>query len=347
MASAPVRRLPAALALLLVAALACASGDGDPDAEEVAGLLRLQRSSSDGVIHFSPTLFAKYATSARRPYSLVFMLTARHLMDKPSLKLKQLRAEFGLAASAYRGQHGAGDAAGRVFFAEMEFRESKEIFERLGADSLPFIFHVAPGFAVGRSGPIGVPEGDRMSMKDHPKYPWPAEAIAEFVAAKTGLGVDEIERRSILQSPFFGILALVTLFAGAGVAYRLYYMSWVRHPLIYLSGTLAVCWFATSGGMFNIIRNVPFALPKPDGKVEYFYPGHSQQLGAEGFVMGTLYLLFAGATVAMTYGVPMLESKNGRRAAFYTAVMVAFLTLRQVVQNYQWKTGYHIRQYVF
>jgi hypothetical protein len=33
-----------------------------------------------------------------------------------------------------------------------------------------------------------------------------------------------------------------------------------------MAGTLGVGWFATSAGMYNIIRGMPFALPTRDGR---------------------------------------------------------------------------------
>lgn len=332
---------------LVVVGLTLGWGQNDADPDKVVGLLNLRRSSADAVIRFTPTLFQQYAAGRSRQYSIIFMLTARHLMDKPNLKQKKLRYEFGLAASAYREKYSEGGSAGHVFFAELEFKENQEVFQRLGVQSLPNVFRLAPSLQIRRSGAIEVPETERMSMEEFPDYPWSAETIAQFVAMKTGLRVETIPRKSVMQSRWFGLVAILTVCNGMGLLYKLYYTQWVRNSLIYLSGTLAICWFATSGGMFNIIRNIPFAIPTKDGRVQYFYPGHSQQLGAEGFVMGTLYLLFAGAFVAMTYGVPLLESKGARRGAFYTALVIACLAINQVIGNYQWKTGYRIRQYVF
>lgn len=59
-------------------------------------LEHLFRSSSDGVVHLTPSLFDQYAVGKRRPYTLIVFLTASHLLDKQALNLRGLRKEFGM-----------------------------------------------------------------------------------------------------------------------------------------------------------------------------------------------------------------------------------------------------------
>ena len=66
--------------------------------EDKAELEALAKRSADGVIHFNPQLFERYAVGKRRPYSLIFFLTAAHLQDKTSLGLRPLRKQYGLLA---------------------------------------------------------------------------------------------------------------------------------------------------------------------------------------------------------------------------------------------------------
>ena len=68
---------------------------GDQDQTELEALAKR---SADSVIHFNPQLFDRYAVGKRRPYSLIFFLTAAHLQDKTSLGLRPLRKQFGLLA---------------------------------------------------------------------------------------------------------------------------------------------------------------------------------------------------------------------------------------------------------
>jgi oligosaccharyltransferase complex subunit gamma len=50
-----------------------------------------------------------------------------------------------------------------VFFVDLEFKESKSIFHRLGVQSLPWIVHVNPNVAVGADGVIKFKQDDTVS----------------------------------------------------------------------------------------------------------------------------------------------------------------------------------------
>ena len=56
--------------------------------------------SKDGVISFDNDDFSTYVEAEERPYALIIMATARHLMDKQQLGLRVLRKNFGLVARA-------------------------------------------------------------------------------------------------------------------------------------------------------------------------------------------------------------------------------------------------------
>lgn len=68
------------------------------------GLLKLQAASPDSVISFDTAAFKKYAEQRSRPYLLVLCFVAKHLMDKPQLRLRELRTEFGYLAKAYASE---------------------------------------------------------------------------------------------------------------------------------------------------------------------------------------------------------------------------------------------------
>jgi len=75
----------------------------------VAELLQLQKRSSDGVIRMDSATWNKYVSGRTRPYSVVVFSSALHLLDKPNLRLRELRSEFGYMAKGYKvdaGTHG-------------------------------------------------------------------------------------------------------------------------------------------------------------------------------------------------------------------------------------------------
>ena len=310
-------------------------------------LFDAQQRSPDGVIQFSQEDFDRFVVAKSRPYSLVFLLVAEKLMDRPKLGLRPLRKEFGLASQAYKQKYGSGsERAGKVFFVTVELDATRDVFRRLNVDTLPYAFRLAPHATIGTTGMIEIPPEERMSFQRYPDYPWKAEAFAEFVKIRTGVAVDEIPRSDFLSSRLSALFMFVFLASSIWTASRLYQSAILRSRWIWMIGAVIVCWFSTSGGMFNIIRGVPFAMPK-DGKIQLFYRGNGQQLGAEGFMMGTLYVLFSASILGMTYGPERVANPSARRFTMLVTLVLAALFLRQVVFFYAMKTGYPIQQYLY
>ncbi|KAK9816628.1 hypothetical protein WJX72_003054 [[Myrmecia] bisecta] len=345
------------LALLL---LACGAGLGtdaklkrsEPslgDREnKVYELQHLQEAAKDGVIQFDDQLFSNYAGGRNRPYSLVFFLTAAHLLNKPNLHLRDLRAEFGFMADSYRKHHaGDADADPKLFFAEMEFMANQQVFQRLGINSLPHVFRLPPSTNVGKDGTIKLKDDDAMKHGDYSKYPWTADDFASFVLEKTGIPVGPIERPSLFKSPLFPFLALGFLGSAAYIGYNLYYAAFMKNLIIWVLGCLFVYWFSVSGGMHNIIRGVPMAYPDPEsGKLVMFMNQGQSQLGAEGFIMGSLYTTCGLAAAAITYLCPKLKDPGQQRIACYVLLVTTLWCVTKIVSVYTWKTGYHLRWYL-
>ncbi len=63
----------------------------------------------------------------------------------------------------------SGKGGGRVFFTELEFKESQALFHRLAANSLPWIVHVSPSLNIGSDGPLKIKHEDVVSVPIHLK----------------------------------------------------------------------------------------------------------------------------------------------------------------------------------
>ena len=73
--------------------------------------------------------------------------------------------------------------------------------------------------------------------------------------------------------------------------------------------------------------------------VQVFMPSNQGQLGAEGFIMGSMYLGFGVSVAALTFAVPKLASESSRRYGAYACIFAAIMLFRQIVSLYTWKTG--------
>jgi oligosaccharyltransferase complex subunit gamma len=104
---------------------------------------------------------------------------------------------------------------------------------------------------------------------------------------------------------------------------------------------------ARAGGLFNIIRGVPLITPGPRGTVLWYTPPNAQgQLGAEGFFVGSLYIVFALACTAIILLPKWLGSTKRCRVLSYAALLTALFACLKVIEFYTYKTGYRFRVYV-
>ncbi len=81
-------------------------------------------------------------------------------------------------------------------------------------------------------------------------------------------------------------------------------------------------------------------------QVQMFLQQAQGQLGAEGFIMGTLYTACGLSVATLTWLAPHLKDRGIQRGVSYTALFIGFMSFYQVISNYRWKTGYGIRWYL-
>eukprot|EP00193_Tetraselmis_chui_P018415 CAMPEP_0177792244 /NCGR_PEP_ID=MMETSP0491_2-20121128/24421_1 /TAXON_ID=63592 /ORGANISM="Tetraselmis chuii, Strain PLY429" /LENGTH=338 /DNA_ID=CAMNT_0019314645 /DNA_START=59 /DNA_END=1076 /DNA_ORIENTATION=- len=333
-------RMHAAALLLPCAATFAAAAQVDDKLEE---LLDKQASAPDGVVHLNADDFNRLFVGKSRGYNVILFLWASHLMDKATIQLPKLRKEFGLLSKAYREEMKKTGQEGKIFFADIEFQESQEVFHRLGVQALPFVFRL-PTSAIKRDGRIALNDNDKMTPDSFPNYPWSAEDMGSFTAERTGLPTPTIDRPSFAKSPLFPLIVLPTLASLAFLAWKVYCSDFIWHPLLWSTGAVFVCWFATSGGLYNIIRNVPMVTADQNGQPVFFMRGQGQ-LASEGFVLGTMEALFGISIAVLTHVAPKMTNSFAQRTTMGGVMVLALFCLVKVVGIYTWKTGYGIKTY--
>ena len=73
---------------------------------------------------------------------------------------------------------------GKLFFMQIEYKRSGQLFHRLGVNSLPFIFRLSPSFPIEADGTVKLRSDDSMKHADYAGYPWTADDMATFVREK-------------------------------------------------------------------------------------------------------------------------------------------------------------------
>lgn len=76
-----------------------------------------------------------------------------------------------------------------------------------------------------------------------------------------------MERPTVVHNPLFPVALLFGIVVGGAAAWKLYNSPIVRITGLWAIGALGVYWFATSGGMYNIIRGIPFSIVREGKKV--------------------------------------------------------------------------------
>ncbi|KAL5070175.1 hypothetical protein RYX36_021062 [Vicia faba] len=302
-------------------------------------LLSLQSRSASGIIHLNDQSIARYITSVNtpRPYSLLIFFDAAQLRDKSELRLTELHKEFSIVASSFITNNANHSSLTKLFFCEIEFKESQLSFSQFGVNSLPHIRLVSPNH--------GLKDSEHMDQGDYSRL---AESMAEFVEAKTKLSVGTIHRPPLLSRNKIILIAVGFLIWLSYFVKKLLTGETLLHdPRVWLAGSVFVYFFSVSGAMHNIIRKMPmFLLDRNDpSKLVFFYQGSGMQLGAEGFTVGFLYTLVGLLLAFMSHGLVKVKSVKVQRVVMIFALLVCFLAVKQVVFLDNWKTGYGIHGY--
>ena len=128
----------------------------------------------------------RYATATGRQYNMVVFCNAK-AMDSGNLNLKKLQSEFKAASYSYSLKFGPSSPEfSKLFFIEIEYKDSPELFGALQVNSLPMILRISPSTSFSRAGNFALKETDKM---DGRRFSWDAEGVASFVKSRTGLRV--------------------------------------------------------------------------------------------------------------------------------------------------------------
>lgn len=303
----------------------------------VADLLNRQAQSKEGVIRLDDESFKRFAIPVPepRPYSLIIFFDATQLRDNAELKLDTLRSEYALVAAAYVK---ANPDSGRVFFVDLEFSKAQSSFQAFGVSTLPNIKHLGPG-----NGSLA--DTEQMEQGELSRL---ADGMVSFVEAKTRQKVGPIERPPAFSKKQLIVLVGGLLVASPFVIKRIMAKDTIMHdPRFWCFNAVLVYFFSVSGGMHNIIRGMPFFTQDREhpGKLQFFYPGSGMQLGAEGFVVGSLYTLVGLSLAFVTHLLYEIRSKTAQRFFLLVVMGVSFIAVRKVISLDNWKTGYYVHGY--
>jgi oligosaccharyltransferase complex subunit gamma len=176
-------------------------------------------------------------------------------------------------------------------------------------------------------------------------FPRTAEGIANFVELRTKVRIGDIVRPPPLSKLQFSMILATVLLLGPYIAYKVLALPAVQDPKLWAIGAIGVYYFSVSGGMYNIIRGIPWASVDEQGRPVFFHQGQGYQLGGEGFYAGLFYLVTSLLLFIMTYVVPRVKSKFHQRLCSAACLFFGYLLVVQFVALYKWKAGYYVHGY--
>ncbi|KAF5728603.1 dolichyl-diphosphooligosaccharide--protein glycosyltransferase subunit 3B [Tripterygium wilfordii] len=321
--------------------LSITTASSDSDSELVSELISLRSRSKDGVIHLDDRSVSRFLTSTKTPrsYYLLIFFDAAHLHDKQDLHLQDLRREFSLVSSSFITNNADDSTAlSKVFFCDIEFRESQSSYALFGVNSLPHIRLVGPNVK-------SVKDSEQMNQGDIARM---AEAMAEFVQSRTKASVGPIHRPPLLSKNKIIFIVAVLLIWAPFLAKKVLSGETLLHdPKIWLCGAVFVYFFSVSGAMHNIIRKMPMFLADRNdpNKLVFFYQGSGMQLGAEGFAVGFLYTVVGLMLALVTHVLVRVKNVTAQRVIMIVALIISFWAVRKVVFLDNWKTGYGVHAF--
>lgn len=299
----------------------------------------MQRRSKTKVITFDDQTFERYVIGKSRPYSLFIIADAKKYRKTAKLDLEGRVEEFTKVAGSFVSTHAGKETEGRVFFVRITVEDAVGAFTKMGVKTLPFLGHIPPDLHVTPSGTISLKKQDLMPSSIS-NSAWRALEIGAFVQERTQLSPGDLSAAGAAgRSRLLPIFSLIVVIGVGYLGWKLYQAPFMQWTPLYAVGALFVFWFAVSGGMYNIIRGVPLVgYDRRSGQAMLFLQGQGQ-LGAEGFIMGTLYLTFGLMSTAFIRVLPTVEDESSRRIAGYGLIFALFLLFNIVTGNHLWKTG--------
>jgi oligosaccharyltransferase complex subunit gamma len=298
-------------------------------------MLQKFHSSKQGYITLKSEEFNALVDAPSRPFSVFVFGDSTQYGSSKTLQLSKRLKIIGDVSKSFRRSN---DEEGQVKFVVVRImlEDSKKTYQRIGAMGLPY-FSFIPGNMEIKPG-VDFQLSSKYVMSPGPVEDWKAEDIAKFMAGASGLIPGDLSELHA-RSPFLPLFILLLLGSFTVFGYKFSQSSWIHYMPLYICGSLIVFWFSVSGGMYNIIRGMPFlGVDRRTKQPIVFMPG-SGQVGAEGFIMGTSVVAFGMLMAHFVLMVPKIQDPAKRRKMCIMILVAAGVLFRWITETHVWKLG--------
>lgn len=315
---------------------------GQQGVSKKSWLLNKAKSSDNGVIKVNSEEFQKYILKGPRAYNIILTITA--IADQFNCQpCKGVKGLTDLISQTFEKARGTkSNPKHNTFFVELDYDiNTQNAFQALRIQQVPQILYIGRNQKSLTYANFFESLGDENSLKLNTQLT--PEFVLDWMMKKSGVKGLSLPSGAGFQSngdsgaSYVGAGSPISWF-GYGFAVLMILIPVVyiqrKNFVVYFLICCAVFFFCISGGMFNIIREVPFAeYDRNSGKVRYFSNGGQMQYAAEGFIMGFLQIILGLAVVLMnTVSVksPNSFQRNLTMVAFALFCYVIFYFIRDL-----------------
>ncbi|KLT43845.1 putative dolichyl-diphosphooligosaccharide-protein glycotransferase [Cutaneotrichosporon oleaginosum] len=216
-------------------------------------------------------------------------------------------------------------------FAELDFANGQEVFQRLGLTSAPTVFYYPPAAGERKAAKTGAVNFDlnRAGLGVPPLHAW--------VKSTTPEPFDMYMPKSPV--PFILAPLLLAMALYAGYTARAVLLPVLTSRIVWGVATTLLCILFTSGYMWNKIKNAPYVQAGPGGRVSWVAGGYQNQLGLESQVVGALYGVLALTVVVLSVFIPAQSSPAKQRVGTYLWLALLIVLFSLLIRLFKLKNG--------
>ncbi|KAI8901275.1 hypothetical protein BC833DRAFT_522448 [Globomyces pollinis-pini] len=267
------------------------------------------------IIPLDSTSFNLFTETPRNYTLLVFFTTT--MKEHACSPCAQFLPEFELVAKGWKNSK----VDGKLYFAVLDYPKASDVFQKFQVQSVPLIYRFPPT------------EGPNKESIAFDQY--------DTHAGCNIFGFNSSQIKIPRPIDYQKFLTPIVVIGTVALFFKVTFVDMKDHINFKNFSTFGIMIFSTimcSGFMWNTIRNPPFLAKAPDGSASFMASGFSNQLGAEPFVISSIYGLISLGVLLLTEGVPALPLKN-QRVFMYVSLFLFLLGYSILLFVFRTKIG--------
>ena len=225
-----------------------------------------------------------------------------------------------------------------LFFLELEYAKSPQIFQAFEVNSLPFVIYVGKGDVRSHTSLESLAAAAKMNRFKGSGQATVLDEIRVWIKEMHGVEYPNVVDNSGQAKRVTFFVATLAIVGYAIYTSKLYRLAFI--PSVWLVSFLFIYMFGVSGTMKSIIKGSRFIGSQRNGMNEYFRGGNDHY-GIEGWIMSALYMCITASLFFVATQAEKIQSSKHSRFAVGVLLALFLGLVHHVVEIYRWKTGYN------